>query len=182
MEAEIINSVQDNTGNIWVMVSTVAAAISAFIAAVAAGISLWQAREFRKQIAREEKETKILRTFEHSAAASEMFYEERKRLGQKFGSWYDSEQLTLDDIELKFKNSAALLNSFNYVLNHLGRMASAYHYGVIDKKVARELHSYAFVGFWRKFAPYLENEFKRKPALKELYSYSSELFELWNQE
>lgn len=61
-------------------------------------------------------------------------------------------------------------------------MASAHHYGIIDAEVAKELFSYQFVSFWRRYSKYLETQFRNRPALQRQYQHSKELYELWKTE
>ncbi len=159
-----------------------AAVVSAIAAAVAAIVSFWQAWEFRKQVAKDKVAAKILRTFDHSAATSVVFFEERKKLGRAFGSWNHKNKLEVEEITKKLDSNQELLSAFNFVLSHFERMASAVHYKIIDKDTAKHLFQYSFVGFWQKFEPYLKSEFDRKPALKELYSHSMKLYEDWKKD
>lgn len=64
METEAITTTQVISANSLAFWSTVAAAISALLAAIAAAISFWQARVFRKQIEADAHFRKIQHTIE----------------------------------------------------------------------------------------------------------------------
>ena len=154
-------------------------AVSAIAAAVAAIVSLYQIFEIRRTASSDEAAAKKLRTFEHAPASSPRFFEAQFALSNHFIGWTSGEAVTEEQARATFADKELMAN-FNYVLNHYGRMAAAYHYDVIDKEVAENLYKFGYLRFWNLFRNYLESEFARRPQLAQQYRYSRELFERWS--
>lgn len=60
------------------------------------------------------------------------------------------------------------------MLNHWGRLATAYYAGVLDKEVARDMHRYGFVAFMRFFESYFKASISQ-----EHYKDTIRLFDEW---
>lgn len=156
-------------------------AVSAIAAAVAAIVSLYQIFEIRRTATKEESAAKKLRTFEHAPASSPRFFEAQFALSTQFVGWASGDPVTEEQARAVFADKELLAN-FNYVLNHYGRMAAAYHYDVIDKDVAENLFKFGYLRFWNLFRNYLDSEFARRPQLAQQYQYSRELYRRWSGE
>ena len=110
------------------------------------------------------------------------FAEARFALGEAFGDWNNEKTFDVNEVRNTFQLNPKLGADFNFVLNHYGRMASAYAYDVIDRKVALELFGFGFIRFWSAFKPYLDGQFAAKPSLKLQYAHSEKLFFEWSHE
>ena len=136
MESEIVNSVQENSGNIWVVVSTIAAAVSAVFAAIAAGISLWQAREFRKQVAVDMQLRKIQQTVELNPHYSEEYIRCSKFLFTELTESIKNRSISDDEWKSLSKN-IELMGAISQIIHFWARFAICYYAGVLDRDTAR---------------------------------------------
>ncbi|MCF6327155.1 MAG: hypothetical protein L3J21_07680 [Devosiaceae bacterium] len=169
METELINSVQENSGNIWVIVSTIAAAFAAIFSAVAVAISFWQDREFRKQIKAETYRKKMESAFNLNPLHSESYLESTSFLQNMVAEsdgFFVGKSLSVEDVERLLSEPKAHTHLINTV-NCWRLFCDAYYADILDKNTALTTTNVGFINYMEQWWEYIEKhlDLRTKPPM-----------------
>ena len=136
-----------------------AAIISAVAAAIAALVSFWQASVFRRQVTRDFKHRLVAEAISQSPYLSESFQAAERTVN----AWRDANLIGSEAIpelfaRTSFEADEVLFRAWRTMLNHWGRMATAYYSGVIDQEVARKMYSSGFLSFMGRYESFIKSK------------------------
>ncbi len=149
--------------------ASAAAVVSAFFAAIAAGVSLLQVIRISKQREEEQQQKRIETTLQFSPFTNLEYMRSNEILMSGVSPKKSDPQIT--EVQLKkLEDDIALMRQYSLVFAYLNQIAIAYEQKLIDRKLAFCMFGEAINGFVGYFKPMILKYRKSKngPALLRL--------------